>query len=70
MLNFLLAMPLTPLHARMKAEGRLIEHSSYSGDTMVSNFRTEILGPRLVRGFEKAPSAMYDPKKFYGRVWR
>ncbi len=69
-LNFLHAMPLTPLHARMKAEGRLMEDSSYSGDSTVSNFRTEIPRPVLVRGFQKTLASIYDPANFYERAWR
>lgn len=69
-LNFLHAMPLTPLHARMKAEGRLMEESSYSGDSTVSNFRTSIPRPLLVRGFQKTLASIYDPSHFYERAWR
>jgi len=70
MMNFLHAVPLTPLHDRMKREGRLIEHSVNSSDSTVSNFRTIIPLPVLVRGYQKTLQAIYDPAKFFDRAWR
>ncbi|MGE5325918.1 MAG: B12-binding domain-containing radical SAM protein, partial [Deltaproteobacteria bacterium] len=70
MMNFLHAVPLTPLHDRMKREGRLIEHSINSSDSTVSNFRTIIPLPVLVRGYQKTLRAIYDPDRFFARAWR
>ena len=70
MLNFLHAVPLTPLHDRMRKEGRLIEHSVNSSDSTVSNFRTLIPSSVLVRGFQRTLSSIYNPEKFYERAWR
>ncbi|PYV19788.1 MAG: B12-binding domain-containing radical SAM protein [Acidobacteria bacterium] len=69
-LNFLHAVPLTPLHDRMKKEGRLIEYSVNSSDSTTSNFRTMIPLESLVRGYQKTLAAIYDPAKFYERSWR
>lgn len=70
MLNFLHAIPLTPLHDRMRRDGRLVEHSVNSSDATISNFRTMIPTDVLVRGFQKILSSIYDPAKFYQRAWR
>jgi radical SAM superfamily enzyme YgiQ (UPF0313 family) len=70
MLNFLHAIPLTPLHARMKNQGRLLEHSVNSSDSTVSNFRTSIPTDVLVRGFQKTLSSIYLAENFLDRAWR
>ncbi len=70
LVNFLHAVPLTPLHARMRKEGRLIEHSVNSSDSTVSNFHTVIPTEVLVRGFQKTLSTIYDAATFYERAWR
>ncbi len=70
MVNFLHAIPLTPLHDRMRKEGRLIEYSVNSSDSTISNFRTVIPAEVLVRGFQKTIASIYEPTKFYERAWR
>ncbi len=70
MVNFLHAVPLTPLHDRMRKEGRLIEYSVNSSDSTTSNFRTVLPFTVLVRGFQKTIASIYDPTKFYERAWR
>ena len=70
MVNFLHAVPLTPLHDRMRKEGRLIEHSVNSSDSTISNFRTILPAEVLVRGFQKTIDSIYEPTKFYERAWR
>jgi radical SAM superfamily enzyme YgiQ (UPF0313 family) len=70
MLNFLQALPLTPLHDRMRKEGRLIEYSIKSRDSAAPNFRTVIPFEALLRGFQKTLASIYDPKNFYERAWR
>ena len=70
MVNFLHAIPLTPLHDRMRREGRLVEHSINSSDSTVSNFRTLIPLDVLVRGFQKTLTSIYEPERFFDRAWR
>jgi radical SAM superfamily enzyme YgiQ (UPF0313 family) len=70
MLNFLQAVPQTPLHDRMKKEGRLVEYSVQNSDSNPPNFRTILPYDVLVRGFQKTLSAIYDPRNFYERAWR
>jgi radical SAM superfamily enzyme YgiQ (UPF0313 family) len=70
MLNFLQAVPQTPLHDRMKKEGRLVEYSVQNSDSNPPNFRTILPSDVLVRGFQKTLSSIYDPRKFYERAWR
>ncbi len=70
MVNFLHAIPLTPLHDRMRKEGRLIEYSVNSSDSTIPNFRTVIPAEVLVRGFQKTIASIYEPTKFYERAWR
>ncbi len=70
MLNFLHAVPRTPLHDRMKREGRLIDYSVNSLDGTAPNFRP-LISPRvLARGFQKTLSSVYSADNFYERAWR
>jgi radical SAM superfamily enzyme YgiQ (UPF0313 family) len=70
MVNFLHAIPLTPLHDRMKREGRLIEYSVNSSDSTTPNFRTVLPADVLVRGLQKTLTSIYDASAFYDRAWR
>jgi radical SAM superfamily enzyme YgiQ (UPF0313 family) len=70
MVNFLHAVPLTPLHDRMRKEGRLLAHSVNSSDSTISNFRTVLPAEVLVRGFQATIASIYDPTNFYARAWR
>jgi radical SAM superfamily enzyme YgiQ (UPF0313 family) len=70
MLNFLQAVPLTPLHERMRKEGRLIEYSVHNSDSNPPNFRTLLPADVLVKGFQKTLSSIYDGRNFYERAWR
>ncbi len=70
MVNFLQAVPLTPLHDRMRKEGRLIEYSVQNSDSDPPNFRTILPAEVLVKGFQKTLSSIYAPRNFYERAWR
>ena len=70
MVNFLQAVPQTPLHDKMRKSRRLIEHSVQNSDSNPPNFRTILPAEVLVRGFQKTLAAIYDPKNFYDRAWR
>ena len=70
MMNFLHAVPLTPLHDRMKREGRLLKHSINSSDSTVPNFRTLIPSDVLVRGFQETLRRIYEHAQFFERAWR
>jgi radical SAM superfamily enzyme YgiQ (UPF0313 family) len=70
MLNFLHAVPRTPLHARMKQEGRLIDYSVNSLDGTAPNFRTVMPAKDLARGFQKTLTSIYSAENFYERAWR
>ncbi len=69
-LNCLHAIPGTALHDRMKKEGRLLEESASSGDTVPSNFRTTLAPLALLRGQVKTLKAIYEPQAFFERSWR
>jgi radical SAM superfamily enzyme YgiQ (UPF0313 family) len=70
MLNFLHAVPQTPLHDRMKKEGRLIESRVSSSDSTPPNFHTVLPGEVLLRGFQETIASIYHPTKFYERARR
>jgi len=70
MTGFLHAVPRTPLHDRMKKEGRLIESRGDSNDFTPPNFHTALPPAVLLRGFQKTIASIYDPAKFYERAWR
>ena len=70
MLNFLHAVPRTPLHASMKQQGRLIDYSVNSLDGTAPNFRTIMPADVLARGFQKTLNSVYGAENFYERAWR
>jgi radical SAM superfamily enzyme YgiQ (UPF0313 family) len=70
MLNFLHAVPRTPLHARMKSEGRLIDYTVNCQDGTAPNFRTLMPANVLARGFQKTLNSIYSAENFYERSWR
>jgi radical SAM superfamily enzyme YgiQ (UPF0313 family) len=70
MLNFLQAVPQTPLHERMRKDGRLIEYSVHNSDCNPPNFRTILPAEVLVRGFQKTLRSIYSAANFYERAWR
>jgi len=70
MTGFLHAVPHTPLHDRMKREGRLIESKVNSSDTTLPNFHTILPRAALLKGFQKTVATIYDPARFYDRARR
>jgi len=70
MLNFLHALPRTPLYDRMLREGRILKSRVSSGDGTPPNFRTLMDRSVLVQGFGTTIAAIYEPEKFYARAWK
>lgn len=69
MAGFLQAPPTTPLYARMKAQGRLLEASTTSNFDP-PNFKTTLPLPVLLRGFREVLVSLYSPEAFYNRAYR
>lgn len=70
MAGMLQAPPTTPLHARMKNEGRLIEDSEATSNFSPPNFRTVLPLPILLRGLSGLLQALYDPERYFSRALR
>jgi radical SAM superfamily enzyme YgiQ (UPF0313 family) len=70
MTGFLVALPTTPLHERMRREGRLIESASVIDSFKPPNFRTVLSLPDLLRGGRAILTSVYDPAAFYERSLR
>ncbi len=68
MAGMLQAPPTTALHARMKAEGRLIEDSEAITNFSPPNFRTVLPLPVLLRGLSGLLRGLYDPKRYFDRA--
>src|ERR1700693_5294857 len=69
MTGILQAPPTTPLYERMKKEGRLLEHKSEPSNFEPPNFRTVLPLPELLDGTKRMLLALYDPHRFYQRVF-
>lgn len=69
MANMLVALPGTPLEARLREEGRLLEGASVDtfADTNIQPKRMSRL--ELVRGYRKLIKGLYDPKQFFARAY-
>jgi len=70
MSGFLVALPTTPLHARLAKEGRLIERKRMSHNFKSPNFRTLIPLPKLLNGGRSILQAIYQPSAYYDRCLR
>src|SRR5205814_2195544 len=70
MSGFLVALPTTPLHARMANEGRLIESRRMNTTFKSPNFRTKIALPKLIMGGRSILKSIYAPAAYYDRAWR
>ena len=68
MTGILQAPPTTPLHERMKKEGRLLENKPEPSNFEPPNFRTVLPLPELLDGTKRMLLALYDPHRFYQRV--
>jgi len=70
MSGFLVALPTTPLYARLAKEGRLIERKRMSNNFKSPNFRTVIPLPKLLDGGRSILSSIYEPSAYYDRCLR
>jgi len=70
MSGFLVALPTTPLYARLAKEGRLIEGKRMSHNFKSPNFRTVIPLPQLLKGGRSILQSIYEPSAFYDRCLR
>jgi radical SAM superfamily enzyme YgiQ (UPF0313 family) len=70
MAGFLMALPTTPLHERMKREGRLHEDSEAVSNFNPPNFDTVLPMPVLLRGLSTLLSRLYEPAPFFDRARR
>ncbi len=70
MSGFLVALPTTPLHARMAKEGRLIEGKRMSTHFKSPNFRTVIPLPKLLNGARSILNSIYEPSTYHDRAFR
>jgi radical SAM superfamily enzyme YgiQ (UPF0313 family) len=68
MIGLLMALPGTKLYRRLKEEGRLLHESSgnntHEGEL---NFVTKIPADRLIAGYHRVLSSVYDPKLYFDR---
>ena len=69
MTGILQAPPTTPLYERMKKEGRLLENKPEPSNFEPPNFRTVLPLPELLDGTKRMLLALYDPHRFYQRVF-
>ena len=70
MSGFLVALPTTPLYARLAKEGRLIEQKRMSHNFKSPNFRTVIPLPKLLKGGRSILQSIYGPSAYYDRCLR
>src|SRR3984893_4637868 len=69
MTGVLQAPPTTPLYDRMQREGRLVPESSEPSNFSPPNFRTVLPLPELLAGTKRMLLTLYDPRRFYERVF-
>ena len=69
MTGILQAPPTTPLYERMKKERRLLENKPEPSNFEPPNFRTVLPLPELLDGTKRMLLALYDPHRFYQRVF-
>lgn len=67
MAGFLQAPPTTPLHERMRKEGRLIASSAATSNFSPPNFRTVLPLPVLLKGYRDLLAALYSPEGYFAR---
>ena len=70
MAGMLQAPPTTPLFARMKKEGRLIDESEEISNFCAPNFRTVMPLPVLMRGYSRMLTRLYEPEAYFQRSFR
>jgi radical SAM superfamily enzyme YgiQ (UPF0313 family) len=68
MIGPLNAMPNTQLWVRLEKEGRL--NTDFSGDNFgFCNFETKLPALTLARGYRHVLATLYEPKRFFGRLY-
>ena len=70
MTGFLVALPTTPLYARMVREGRLLDEDEMHGIFKPPNFRTVLPLQSLLQGGRSVLQTIYAPEAFYERAYR
>jgi len=70
MTGFLIALPTTPLHKRLEAEGRLVRRSRSNANFKPPNFQTVLPLAELLRGGQSLLRSLYEPDGFYDRGFR
>jgi len=70
MIGMLQAPPTTPLYARMKSEGRLIEDSEAITNFNAPNFRTAMPLATLLHGLSALLGELYEPTAYFRRALR
>jgi radical SAM superfamily enzyme YgiQ (UPF0313 family) len=70
MTGLLQAPPTTALHARLRAEGRLVEDSDAVSNFSVPNFRTVLPEAVLLDGVRRMLLELYEPEQFFQRALR
>ena len=68
-ISLLQAPPTTPLHERMRKQGRLLDNDpTMSFDCSLPNFQTQMAPEMLFRGAAGMLLELYDPEKYFHRV--
>ncbi|MFO0973481.1 MAG: B12-binding domain-containing radical SAM protein [Phycisphaerae bacterium] len=70
MVGLLTALPETRLFKRLRAEGRLLTHSSGNNLDGMLNFVPRLDAQVLVDGYRRLVCALYHPRAYYNRVLR
>ena len=68
MVGLLTAPPLTRLWHRLKAEGRLLSETTGNNTDGDLNFIPKMGKKKLIEGYKKILSTIYNPKKYYKRI--
>ena len=68
MVGLLSALPETPLHARMQAEGRLLDDSTGNNTEAVLNFKPKLDRDFLIAGYRSLMQSLYEPATYYRRI--
>jgi len=68
MVGLLTALPETRLFARLKAEGRILAHSTGNNLDAVLNFVPRLDREVLIEGYRNLVKQLYAPKDYYQRI--
>ena len=67
MIGILTVLPNTQLHRRIEREGRLIAEANGNNCDIEINFKTNIPKNRLIEGYKRVLSEIYDAKNYFYR---